>query len=404
MPDRAKFPGQRSDEEVIFKERRHWFILFKWLVPPLVLLGLMLGVALAIDAILQLSTLLAVLVTLLLIAIPTALTIWRGLDWENDHYILTTQRVLHIERVYFLFESRDEAPLSKIQDVTVRMPTMIANLLYFGDVVIETAGTTGQIKFEAAPKPRKVQRLIFREAGLPEPGTTRQEEKWQPSRPRILRPLETMARMLYPVVPRGGGVRIWRKHWFILLLKIMTPTALALLLLTIWVVALVIPIPSDLELVSEFTLQLIPGVLFMIVLAWIVWSVIDWHNDLYVLTNTHVVDIEKRPFTQEFRREANLAMIQNVSYEQPSFISKLLDFGNTRLETAGTTGEFTFDSVPRPREVQEVIFQRLEEVRRSNVAAPRTQAEFQQAIRDMLRDEYNIPPPGASGSAAGSGS
>lgn len=403
MPDQPQFPGQRPDEHLIFKERRHWFILLMWLGPPLLLLGLMLGVAVGIGLALQPTTLWWAILTLVLMAVPTALATWRILDWENDHYVLTTQRVLHIERVYFLFESRDEAPLSKIQDVTVQMPNLPSNLLYFGDVVIETAGTTGQIRFEAVPKPRKVQRLIFREAGLPEPGTTRPEETWQPRRSRLFRPLETMTRMLYPVVPRGGGVKVWRKHWFILMTKIMMPTALALLLLTAWVIVLIIPIPTDLQLVSEFTLQLIPGILFMIVLAWVVWSVIDWHNDLYVLTPTHVIDIEKRPFTQEFRREANLRMIQNVSYEQPSFISKLLDFGNTRLETAGTTGEFTFDSVPSPREVQETIFQRLQEVRQPSVTAPQTQAELEEALRQFLRDEYDLSPRGADGSGGSSG-
>jgi uncharacterized membrane protein YdbT with pleckstrin-like domain len=402
MPDQAKFPGQRPDEDLVFKERRHWFVLLVWLGPPLLLLALMLGVALGIGLALQPTTLWWALITLALITVPVALVIWRALDWENDHYILTTQRIMHIERVYFLFESRDEAALGKIQDVTVQMPTLTSNLLYFGDVVIETAGTTGRIKFEAVPKPRKVQRLIFREAGLPEPGTTRQEETWQPSRSRLFRPLETMTRMLYPVVPRGGGVKVWRKHWFILLSKIMTPTALAVLLLTVWVIVLVMPIPPDLRLISEFTLQLIPGILFMIDLAWVVWSVIDWHNDLYVLTPTHVIDIEKRPFTQEFRREANLRMIQNVSYEQPSFISKLLDFGNTRLETAGTTGEFTFDSVPNPRKVQETIFQQLEAVRQPGVTAPRTREELEEAFRQLLRDEYNLSPGGAGGSSASS--
>lgn len=402
MPDRAQFPGQRADEDVILKERRHWFVLLMWLAPPILLLALMLFVGLGIGMVLQPGLLWWVILTLALITVPVGLVIWRALDWENDHYILSTQRVLHIERVYFLSESRDEAPLSKIQDVTVEMPNLPSNLLYFGDVVIETAGTTGQIKFEAVPKPRKVQRLIFREAGLPEPGTTRQEETWRASRPRLLRPLETMTRLLYPVVPQGGGVRIWRKHWFILVRKIMTPSALAVLLLAIWAVVLMMPVPPDLALVSEFTLQLIPGLLFVVVLAWIVWSVIDWHNDLYVLTPTHVIDIEKRPFTQEFRREANLRMIQNVSYEQPSFIAKLLDFGNTRLETAGTAGEFTFDSVPNPRKVQEVIFQQLEAVRQP--AAPRTREELEAALRQILRDEYNLSPGGARADGSPPGS
>jgi hypothetical protein len=53
-----------------------------------------------------------------------------------------------------------------------------------------------------------------------------------------------------------------------------------------------------------------------------------------------------------------------VRYLQEGFIATRLNFGNVRLETAGGIGEFTFDSVPHPREVQIEIFNRIERFRR----------------------------------------
>ncbi len=396
MADRPQFPSQQRGEKVIFKLRRHWFILLQWLVPPLVLLLVTVGVGFGIGLAISLAVPLWVALILLLSIGPLAITIWRILDWENDHYILTDRRILHIERVYFLFERWEEANLDKIQDVTVEMPSFMANMLYFGDVKIETAGTAGQIKFESVPKPRKVQRLIFQQAGLPEPGTEGPEEKrsfWL----RLLRPAEAFVRMLYAVVPQGDDVVVWRKHWFVLLTKMFKPLLVAILVLSIWIIILLMDLPGTLPPIPALAIKVLPGIFFLIIIGWIAWIAIDWHNDLYVLTSSHVIDIEKRPFTLEFRREANLGMIQNVSYEQPSFISKLLGFGNTRLETAGTMGEFTFDNIPNPRQVQEVIMQHLTEFRKragrtKPKPAPKTEDELQKAIERILNERYGLTP------------
>lgn len=396
MPNRPQFPGQHPDEEVVFKQRRHWWIFLRWAGPPLLLFTVTVSIGIGIGLAFSLSTLVwAGLVVLLSIA-PLGLTIWRFLDWENDHYILTNQRVLHIERVYFLFESRDEASLDRIQDVAVTMPTLTANLLSLGDVEIETASATGLIKFESIAKPREIQRLILKQAGLPEP-TTKAVEEWRANQPLILRPLAMLVQMFYPIYPTGGNVQAWRKHWFFLLTKMMRPLLAALLLLVVWVVILLTDPSIPLQFIPGAALKAIPGGLLFILAGWIAWIAIDWHNDIYVLTDTHVIDIEKRPFTLEFRREANLGMIQNVSYEQPSFLAKLLDFGNTRLETAGTMGEFTFDSIPNPREVQTVIIQRLAEFRRRTAKpkpkpAPRTQEELEKTLADVLSKRYGLLP------------
>lgn len=394
MPARPRFPGQHPDERVIFILRRHWFILLKWLTPPLLLVLATMGVGVGIGLAVPLSVPVWAGLILLLSTGPFALLVWRFLNWENDHYILTDRRVLHIERVYFLFESRDEASLDKIQDVTVKMPSLMANVLYFGDVEIETARPGGPIKFESVPKPRKVQRLIFKQAGLPEPGT-KESEEWRGERTWLLRPIETLVRMFYALVPKGGDVIVWRKHWFVLLTKMIRPLLATLLLLVVWAAVLLTDITGPLQPIPALLIKVTPGIFFLIVVGWIAWIAIDWHNDLYILTDTHIIDIEKRPFTLEFRREANLGMIQNVSYEQPSFIAKLLDFGNTRLETAGTMGEFTFDNIPHPRQVQQVITQRLTDFRRRTQPRPalRTEEELIQTVEKILTERYGLLPP-----------
>ena len=382
MEHKEWFPGQRPDEEVLFVKRRHWFVLLRWLTPPVILFLAMLGIGLVIGVAAELDPLVWALVLLVLTAAPVGLIVWRVLDWENDHYILTSQRVVHIERVYFLFESRHEASLNKIQDVTFAMPTMLHNLLNFGDVEIETAGTTGQIRFEAVPNPREVQTMILKAAGL-------QRRK---RLPREVPPAEAtglwgwlqgagkfFVRMLYPVYPRRGVI-VWRKHWYVLLRSIFVPAFAALLTATLILTLLLTrPIPAAIAALS---------LIFLILVAVLAFLFIDWHNDIYILTTDRVIDIEKRPFTHEFRREANMGMIQDVSYEQPSFIAKLLNFGNVRLETAGTQGEFTFDSVPNPREVQNEIVRRLSAYRAhlQEEQARRERERFLQMVQEAMQE------------------
>jgi len=382
---RLTFPGREPGEEVLVLKRRHWIILVKRMLGALSLGLLMAVMAWGASRFVARSAT-EQLILWVGLQVPTlALAAWLFLDWENDHFIVTNRRVIHIERVYLFFESRREATLDKVQDVTVYIPSFIANLLYYGDVNIETAGKTGRIRFESVHEPRHVQRVIFdyaRLAGAPglrdaderlrTPGRT--EEGW-----RWVTPFSApLWYMLYPRIPQGEDVIVWRKHWWILLQRIGLPTFVALALLCLWVVApAFVPIPR----VAIFAF----AVMFALSILWLLWRLVDWHNDIYVLTPDHVIDIEKRPFLSEFRREANLAMIQDVSYTQPSFLSKLLDFGTVVLETAGVTGQLTFDNVPHPREVQRKVFERVGQVRaETQKQRAAQQREQMKAVLDEL--------------------
>lgn len=397
MAEKQVFPGQQEDEEVIIFQRRHWFVLLMWLLLPTLSLIPLSLMAWGVIRLLDPSRLVQALIWLFFMAPALGWFAWLFLDWENDHYIVTNKRVLHIERVYFLYESRDEARLDRVQDVTVEIPDIVANLLYYGDVTVETAGTEGRIVFRAIAKPRKVQRRIFELIALANgpgraltPEQIRERLSWEPRRRRYQRLPEMMIRMFYPVVPTGEDVIVWRKHWWILLTQLGRPLLVLLALTILWLLAVRANLGYPLWVDSLFAISL-AGILLWLVLIWV-----NWHNDLYILTPDHVIDIEKVPFIFEHRREASLAMIQDVSYVQPSFLHKLLDFGNLRLETAGTVGEFTFDNVPHPREVQNRIFERIGAFRRKaqEEAERRRREEIAAIVEGILRRRTSEAPGG----------
>jgi hypothetical protein len=95
-------------------------------------------------------------------------------------------------------------------------------------------------------------------------------------------------------------------------------------------------------------------------LLWWLWIFDDWQNDIYQVTATRIIDVERQPlFLREERREASLSMIQNVNLEISGILGKLLNYGSVTIETAGA-GAFTFDYVKDPRAVQSEIFRRVE--------------------------------------------
>ena len=399
-----EFPGQFPDEEIYLFERRYWFVLLQWVWVPgslTFVLGLVVLVLTSLAALIghPFSAGTRVLLWILFLSPGCGWIIWRILDWGNDWFIVTDRRVIHIDEIPFIRLRRDEAPLDMIQDVTVHMRGLWQNLLYFGNVVNQTAGTLGTVRFIGIRKPRKVQALILaliggarrRRAAPPEEAPLREirevlgfpprEEmpvppeaeglRWESERFRRGQ-LGLVLRRLFLAEPRFGENQIvWRKHWWALLRALVQPTFIFAVIAILWLAS---------GTLFEYSpwVDVFFGLALMGVFTWVVWHTLDWWNDLYVLTDERVVDIEKVPLLAEERREARLDRIQNVRYDQPSLIYRLLNFGHVRLETAGEIGHFTFDYIPHPQEVQAEIFRRLAAFRQ------RVEEHQRQASRQAL--------------------
>ncbi len=375
MATKPRFSGQLEDERIIVYTRRHWLTIIKWIWRPLVLLLICLLIAWGLISLLRPPSLLSrILFWLVLPAPALVLLVWKALDWANDRYIVTNRRVIHREKVYFFFESQKEAYLDRVQDVTIDIASPVASLFNFGDVKTETAGPGDPIKFQTVSKPRDIQRLILESAGLP---GKEQQATAQPQRGLSWR---RAWQLLYPLYPtEEEGVIVWRKHWWVLYSDLILPLMAGFVLTVVWLWAITsLSYPGWVN--AFFVLGLI------IVGMWIAFRLIDWHNDLYILTEDRVIDIEKKPFVMEHRREANLSAVQDVRFEQPSFTAKILNFGHVRLQTAGKLGEFTFDSVPHPKEVQATIMERLStfRLRRHREERDKRRAEIISVLEEYL--------------------
>lgn len=132
---------------------KHWIVLVSALAAPSVLLSIFLA--------------LWWLTRWTVVFLPLSLMMLLGMifqyvNWWNDIYILTRDRIIDIERVPLIKEDRREAFLEQIQDVRLDTPNVFWRALHLGNVTIETAGRAeSAFTFAAVPDPAWVQQIIM---------------------------------------------------------------------------------------------------------------------------------------------------------------------------------------------------------------------------------------------------
>ena len=301
--------------------------------------------------------------------------LWNAIDWGNDYYIVTNQRVIWLERVVGLYESRQEAPLRTVLSVGMESD-QVGRILGYGDVIVRTY--PGRIVMRNVGHPQQFASLIEEywmrtrkrqeeteaeamvralrdHLGLPlEEDETRVEDievpsEYQPSFVNLL--LANYFKLRY----EEGSVITYRKHWFILVTSIWQPT-LALALVGMFDISWVFGYFRFLSLTSVLVVSI---ALYMVLGIWWMYVFIDWRNDIYQLTADHIVDIDRRPLGSEEKRSAPLENILSLRHERIGIWGLLFNFGTVTARIGKAA--FTFDSVHNPAQVQQDIFARMDE-------------------------------------------
>jgi len=141
-----------DDEAIITSFRPHWkllFIPFVWFVVIVAVFSV---------AVLVLTDLWLVWLALL-VAADAYLVIRPLVNWWFTRYVLTTERL--ITRVGLIAQSGVEIPLERITNVNFSQ-SVFERLLGAGDLLIESAGTSGQSKFSNIPHPDDFQTLLYK--------------------------------------------------------------------------------------------------------------------------------------------------------------------------------------------------------------------------------------------------
>lgn len=396
------FKWLSEGEIVVVNTRRHLYALVTMLrFPAIIAVALLIiaGLASAINAVSAGAFVFLPQVSIAFFVFFVVWTVllfgWNIIDWSNDYFIVTNKRVIHIEKMIWFFEEREEAPIEQVADVQESALGVMARLLGFSDVRVETAGHKIDIDFTFAPRRKQIRKNIFEQidrvrshaqsarreqirAGIREDlqkylspaGTAPQTAPAGPATasPPDNVPTSTRQQRRTSLSKRLNelfGLRIeeqgnitWRKHWFILFARISKPIVAWIIVLASG--ALFFVVPWNPTTWQPFLVSVaIWFIVFTLVCFWIWYQYEDWRNDIYLVTAERILDIERSPFRLNERTvETTLDRVQNVSYNKPNLLANLFNFGDLIIETAGGQGQLIFKSVSNPQAASQEIFRR----------------------------------------------
>jgi hypothetical protein len=153
-------PRMEDGDRIIY--HKHWLVLLGNLWKPAlsyVVLAVLLIVRLSgkVAFLDQISGLGVLGITLLWLLISTLWLYWGYASWQLDVYIIDSQSVIDILRTPLLLrETRIQANLQQIQNVTSVIPNAWWRLFNVGTVVIQTAAEHGTMTFETVQNPREI--------------------------------------------------------------------------------------------------------------------------------------------------------------------------------------------------------------------------------------------------------
>jgi uncharacterized membrane protein YdbT with pleckstrin-like domain len=368
----------KPDEAIHFLSRAHpYYLVGKSLLPLFLILS-----AMIFSAILYFQTTISVIIFFpiggLLVLGGFGWIIWNTIDWFNDYCLITSERVVYLEKVIFLYESRQETPLGAILSIT-KQTGLMGRLFGFGDIAIRTY--TGVLYFKHLAFPDHVIKLLTEqwerakkrlsvedkkemEALLREKlfQNNNEEKKQLPETPFTGQTqvksgwILTILASLFGMRTEVNGVITYRTHWFVLFRKIIFPTLAIfalLFLLSMFRVEIFSFLPQHIVLI-------VFGIIALGITIWWVYQFVDWRNDYYVITSDQLVDVNRKPLGLEDRRSAPIKNIQSVEYKRIGIFGLLFNFGTVFIRIGDS--EFTFDYVHNPSQVQKEIFDRYTEL------------------------------------------
>ncbi len=401
----------RAGELVIFAENRHWSNLVRRIGPPFILLLIAVVISYPllqgdVDVGLALGALLVLVASVLGLFV-----LWQFANWHDDLFVLTTERIVHEERVWPIHKSFEEGSLENIEDIHTLQSGIVANALDYGDLTLQTAGEKVEIDLTQVGHPAKLREQIFREitrnrarSVVSVRGTVREKlaERLNPklaSPPERTLPENSVAgpsvKLFWGVVKdyffppswvesEDGSTIHWRRFWvpgFFRHLKVFIPALL-------WIVGGLLIFYSLLSPKGQFGDHNLNDLIYWlafwlsgsaVLFAWLLWAIEDWANDYFEITPGRIVIVYQKPLLfSRSRQEARLDNIQNISSESPGVLAGLLKYGNVVLETAGTQGQFELQWVRHPDKVRAEISKRQQAFRRrqSAIEAQRRQGEL----------------------------
>lgn len=381
LANKIRFDWLGRDEVIYFLARRHEIILIEAMVLPLLAMLLTLGGVMLAFSITS-AALSAAAGFFLVLTIVWG--VWNYIDWGNDFYIVTNQRVVWVEKVVGLYDSRSETPLATILSVGTETKDFLERFFGYGTVVVRTF--TGEIRMEYVGYPKQAAAMIEEYWNRTKQAARRSDEesfkaairaklgiqlpaaaapapaappapaaKTAAPKPRKELFRDRFSKRLgdaFNVRMESGAVITYRKHPYVLFRDTL-PQTLSILALLLLLPALRLFFGWQIA-----TWQVMLNLLLLVLATgWWIYGYMDWANDLYQVTPEQLVDVYKEPLSKEERKVAPLESILSMDYQRNGILGMLLNFGTVNIKVGGAN--FDFIDVMNPPGVQQDISSRM---------------------------------------------
>jgi hypothetical protein len=374
------FKGQDQDEEVKMVVRKHPLFLVRPALPLLVvllLLAVVLALFIRVPAFAVVWGLTSALLGLLLL-ITLSFFIWRDfITWWVNIDIITNKRVISCRG--FMLPERKITTLDKIVQISVEQRSFSRVLLHYGDVRLYLSG--GQYIMKDVPRPDEVRDAVH---------GVHQDFKQRVKPPEKLPPLQDpeMSALITKLgkkekVPELPKADEHYEHWhnpemrFKPLRRFGGPMRLSAnvtysadeytvmyIQRSKWLLAFRLLLPvlgllAGLVLTFLFPPFAAFSVLFaLIMLVIISLVVINFVDDVFILTNKRIIDIERKYiFFFEERIEAEYKNIRDTKIQVTNIFQLMLDVGNLHIETPGSNPDIKMTMIDHPFFISDRISQ-----------------------------------------------
>jgi uncharacterized membrane protein YdbT with pleckstrin-like domain len=146
-----------------------------------------------------------------------------------------------------------------------------------------------------------------------------------------------------------------RKHWITYTLRAFV---LFIIFLLPYVAYKLLGIDQALPLADDTSYQL--AVFFYATYFLFLWAYffIVWTNiylDAWIITDRRMIDVEQQSLFHRSVSDFRIEKIENVTVREMGFIANMFGYGSLQVETAGERIELSFDYLPHPYKVRDVI-------------------------------------------------
>ncbi|MAT95677.1 MAG: hypothetical protein CL608_00800 [Anaerolineaceae bacterium] len=142
----------------------------------------------------------------------------------------------------------------------------------------------------------------------------------------------------------------------------------------------------------------VPIFFTIVLLVVVLFQLLDWSNDYFVITNKRVVhrEFDLRTFRIDIKT-ARIDQVQSVEIAKPTFIMNLLNFGTARITTASAFGTIYFDNIDNPIEVKQTLDHQSRLVK--TLDASREQTLLRETFSEHFAVEQQYEPIGEEATA-----